>query len=496
MAGVTDTTYPIPLELLGEIFAQFLPVFMDQAGRAQLTKLCLVSKRWNDAARQTPTLWSSLRIILGLTASYPFQNVLTWFNRSGVAPKSLTIFVVPHYVPCVTPDKCRLTGTGLLPFLEEGLSFKCLRIISKGGRCYRNLLEAVPNRRKWDNLKAASFKLTGEVPLDSSNFLSSMPQSLTSFELHLPNHPVAQYDRDYPTNLTSFQIPPGLLNSLTSFSFRCNWEASPIILTTMQHCTNVITLTLNLEDGLLQCDDSDPFIRSLSRNGLLLPKLQTLYLRQSQPSEAAKLFKYLKAPNIHDIDVSFEGDETDLELQQYHNGTFVKVDDEDPYFDCPRVSDGDAEILEVDESFGQALGVFMGRSGSSLRSLRLHYASITRAALSTMLAPLGPLTHLVLDEFDLDDDCFKDIRVSSVLPNLRVLELLNLPTEYTLEHVDAFMGGDEGDQGVTLKATRRDPELCCPMHSQRKPQEATEIAPTPFIGVRKKGHFLIARYDD
>jgi hypothetical protein len=76
VTGVTDTTHPIPLEILGEIFAQFLPVVMDQAGRAELTKLCLVSKRWNDAAQRTPTFWSSLRIILGSTTSYPFQNVI------------------------------------------------------------------------------------------------------------------------------------------------------------------------------------------------------------------------------------------------------------------------------------------------------------------------------------------------------------------------------------------------------------------------------------
>jgi hypothetical protein len=45
--------------------------------------------------------------------------------------------------------------------------------------------------------------------------------------------------------------------------------------------------------------------------------------------------------------------------------------------------------------------------------------------------------------------------------------------------VDAFMGRDEGDQSVTLKATHLDPGLCCPMHSRREPQKATDIAPTP-----------------
>jgi hypothetical protein len=240
-----------------------------------------------------------------------------------------------------------------------------------------------------------------------------------------------------------------------------------------------LTLKVDSDDGRMQWANSDPFIQSLSRNGLLLPKLQTLRLRQCEPSDTAKLFSLLKAPNIHSIDVSFEGYETDLEHQEFYEGHPGWGTYEDPYFSCPRIEYGDVDIQEVNGSFGEALGVFMCRSGSSLRYLRLHYATITAPALSTMLASLNPLTHLVLDEFDLAGDCFKGTRVSSVLPNLRVLELLNLPTEYTLEYVDAFMGWDEGDQSVTLKATHLDPGLCCPMHSRREPQKATDIAPTP-----------------
>ncbi|KAJ2929453.1 hypothetical protein H1R20_g7646, partial [Candolleomyces eurysporus] len=244
--------------------------------------------------------------------------------------------------------------------------------------------------------------------------------------------------------MASFRIPPKLLRSLTSFSFHCDWERDPIFLTTIQHCLNVDTLALDLEDGRVQYSDSD---------------------LQCKPSEAGILFKFLRAPNIHHIDVSFERHETDLERQQYLDCTFVKAGDEDPYFECPRVSNGLPPIEEVDESFGRALGVFMDRSGSSqstLRSLRLHYASIKAPTFSRMLERLDSLTHLTLDEFDLDGDCFKDTRVSSVLPNLQVLELLNLPPEYNLEHVDAFMG-EEGDRSATLKATYRDPDLCCPM---------------------------------
>ncbi|RXW24095.1 hypothetical protein EST38_g1766 [Candolleomyces aberdarensis] len=499
VTGITDTTHHIPLEIIGEIFAQFLPPIMDNAGRGELTKLCLVSKRWNDAARRSPTLWDNLRITLGYVASYPFQNVIEWLSRAGVAPKTLTIFVLPHYMQCEAPKQCRLTGSGLLRLLEEVPVLKQLRITSTSGRCYRNLLQSIKNRDFWDSLGSLSFAVTGEVPLDASNFLSlGMPQSLTAFELHLPGHLLTLLNRDYPTNLTSFQIPPKLLSSLTSFSFRCNWEASPIILTTLQHCINVTTLTLNLEDGRLQCDDSDPFITSLSPNGLLLPKLQTLRLRQWKPSEATNLFSLLKAPSIHHVDVSFERYEADFDHDQYLDCTYIKAYDEDPYFDCSRISDGDPVIYEVDESFGQALGVFMGRSGSSqptLRSLRLHYAAIKTPALSRLLEPLDSLAHLTLDEFDLDDDCFKDSCVASVLPNLKVLELLRLPTEYSLEHADAFTGGEKV-RSVTLKATHRDTELCCPLHSRRKPQEAQEdIDPSLTIpGSRKMGEFRMAPY--
>ncbi|KAJ2913838.1 hypothetical protein MD484_g6577, partial [Candolleomyces efflorescens] len=349
----------------------------------------------------------------------------------------------------------------------------------ENGRCCHNLFKSLPDRRLWDNLTAASFMILGHIELRSMDFLSLCTPQLTSFELHLPSIRTAAYDRDWPTTATSFKIPPTLLRSLTSFSFRCNWEATPIIPITLQHCVNVTTLTLNVnsDEGRMQWADSDPFIKSLSRNGLLLPKLQRLRIRQCEPSDAAKLFNLLNAPNIHDIDISFEGYETDLEHQDYENDDPCWIPKKKPYFNCPRIHYGDVGYYEVEESFGEALGVFMGRSGSSLRSLRLHYATITGAALSTMLLHLNPLTHLVLDEFNLDSDCFKDAHVSSVLPNLQMLELLNLPTEYTLERVEEFVRGDEEDKGLTLRMTHIDPDVCCPTHSQRMPPEAADIAP-------------------
>jgi hypothetical protein len=316
-----------------------------------------------------------------------------------------------------------------------------------------------------------SFASIVEVPLDASNFLSlSMPQSLTAFELHLPTEELMESVAIYPTNTISFQIPPKLLRSLTSFSLRCDWNASPIILATLQHCISATALTLNLEDGQLCVDDSDPLIEPIIRSGLLLPQLRTLRLRQCRPSAAAKLLNLLKAPNSHHVDISFEREEVDLEREKYLDCAYGQSN-VDPYFKCRRISNED-EIRKVDLSFAKAVGVFMGRSGShpsNLRSLRLHYASIKAPVLSKLMESLDSLTHLILDELDLDDGCFKDSRASSVLPNLEVLELLGLPREYDLEHVDKFMLGEEGDQGATLKTTYRDPELCCPVHSHRRP---------------------------
>ncbi|KAF6748471.1 hypothetical protein DFP72DRAFT_1015076, partial [Ephemerocybe angulata] len=83
----------VPLEVLGEIFANAVPSVLDEGARNTLLDLCLVCKNWREAALHYPRLWSGVALKskqLNI-ATFDGDAVMLWLNRAGGVPKTLTI---------------------------------------------------------------------------------------------------------------------------------------------------------------------------------------------------------------------------------------------------------------------------------------------------------------------------------------------------------------------------------------------------------------------
>ncbi|RXW17808.1 hypothetical protein EST38_g8049 [Candolleomyces aberdarensis] len=420
----------IPFEMLGEIFAHVIPSTLDKAGRKELIDLCLVCRMWCDAAKLTNRLWAGLRVELCSFELYPWSDISKWFKKSGDYPRTLAIKVKTEHFPCRSIENCILAASGLPEFLAQGLPISNLILSSTNAACFRQTILGIKSHqtqdgklRPWDTLSSLSISISQEWMLDLPNFLSiDIPRSLTSLTLNPPtwdslvilNHGWAAPE-DSP-------LPPQLLQQLTAFHIRCNWGGT-FIFTTLQHCTKVQTLTIDLRDTELDWDEDQVFMQTIIHKRLFLPNLRTLRLRQAIPSAVTQIFKIFKAPRLVNLDISFEWFENDEVPNSY----------------------------DLEESFGDILWDCLDHGRQPvLRTLRLHYVHMSPQAFARTLYRLDSLTRLTLDHVDFDDyNATQELermwaqeyvpgnprsRVWGALPNIRVLELLDLHKTFHLEN--------------------------------------------------------------
>ncbi|KAJ7138870.1 hypothetical protein C8R46DRAFT_1136422 [Mycena filopes] len=90
--------YPVltlPNEVVSEIFLQTLPEFPSLGGRASPLYLGHICQRWRDIALSTPSLWSTMKIVLlppGFREPQRYLNLLEmWLARSRDCPLSISL---------------------------------------------------------------------------------------------------------------------------------------------------------------------------------------------------------------------------------------------------------------------------------------------------------------------------------------------------------------------------------------------------------------------
>jgi hypothetical protein len=242
----------IPAEVLGEIFKSVLPLILNAEGRKQLVTLCLVCKPWCHAARLTRRLWSSLEIETEKDISY--SKAISWFLRSGNVPRVLKINTGLGD-DCEEVIDCELDRTELAKLLTDGPILDSLSLRCSSSRCFENLVEGIEgieslpessNPRPWDSIRSLTLDLDEEwkdTPVPESGVLTRIPKSVTALQLFLPSVDQAQW-RESNFRGGELHIPPSLFESLVSFTIGCDWEQTTI-LSILQHCTNVETLTIN-----------------------------------------------------------------------------------------------------------------------------------------------------------------------------------------------------------------------------------------------------------
>ncbi|RXW23502.1 hypothetical protein EST38_g2339 [Candolleomyces aberdarensis] len=227
---------------------------------------------------------------------------------------------------------------------------------------------------------------------------------VTSLDLSLPE---AARIETIDGSLPSLFIPNAVLAHLKTFTLKCDWEGNNI-LTTLQSCTNLENLTLDFDsdDGVMF--DEDEFNQALSKDGLVLPKLRTLRFRHVLEEQVCEFLDLLNAPELEELDI------------------------------CGRYWD-DSEKYDARNWDGHILAATK-RGGCTLRRLRIHFVTFENKELYNLLSNLPSLERLCLENVTFDLTIFRSLKSGECLPNLEVLELLDLPTsevgnlEYSLLH--------------------------------------------------------------
>ncbi|KAJ2926633.1 hypothetical protein H1R20_g10463, partial [Candolleomyces eurysporus] len=413
----------IPLEVLGEIFSFTLPVIQDEDFQRALINLCLVCRRWRDAAFAVPQFWTHLLLDLGRT-SIRYDDAQLWLSLSGNLPASLTIKAAYHDDCSIGQEGCELANDALVKLLMEGPPLDHISLHCTSSNCFRKLvamikLQPLEKRRSWDlirSLELVVHREWREYFQPGENIFVNVPP-VTSFSLHLPSRDSAFPDFDEEDQaVESLRIPESLLTRLKTFELGCDWDGS-LILSILNSCTNVEVLTLDSQMTCLDYLETELY-RQANEVGIALPNVRTLRLRHLHPG-SADFLPLIKTPSLVELDISFKTYEKDPTAFMYRYSS--------------------------DNSFSGFFLDFLDKSRipEGLRRLRIHSVIMSNEELQTSFACITSLTHLTLDDVDfkpnLLDALGKNPEDYIYLPNLDTLELLHLDADFPVKNVYDFV---------------------------------------------------------
>ncbi|RXW23647.1 hypothetical protein EST38_g2199 [Candolleomyces aberdarensis] len=404
----------IPAEIWGQIFRLFFQKkFSDKSDRNQLVALQSVCKTWREAARLEHRLWSGLEIDLSrLVKTSSVEKIEQWLDRSGSVPRSLKACLTNHD-DCAEQDApCRVHNPALAALLVKGGPLYELSLSYKDTQCFQVLLDSLktvdapPTNRPWDSLKSLTCIFGSrwtESPDPSKSIFMSLPPNITSFKLELPYKGFA-FPEESDSAAIPLNIPRKFLEQLTSFSLSSDWEGLKWLECTLPFCTNVEELSIDFNFDDWSYDRNESGVQQRFRSGFLLPKVRTLSL-QNVYSPSLDILSFLKTPQLVDLGIEAGGGEN---------------------MDC---------------KFAELVLEFIKRSNceASMRRLRLCRVQLDAEQLAGTLRGLPFLTHLTLDGvvLPLEDrygntfDILNTQAVPLILPQLEVLELLNLDFQFS-----------------------------------------------------------------
>ncbi|TEB40202.1 hypothetical protein FA13DRAFT_1704258 [Coprinellus micaceus] len=124
------------------------------------------------------------------------------------------------------------------------------------------------------------------------------------------NIPAETFSHLFPSSIRSLQLDLPWVNNIyfDSLDLGAQHITNHVqIFRMLQYCTNVETLEINTGGGFFKWDPQDPFVRTITQNGLLLPKLKTIRLLDVD-TVSMKRLKFLKMPNVSLVGLWFGDD--------------------------------------------------------------------------------------------------------------------------------------------------------------------------------------------
>ncbi|KAJ2932789.1 hypothetical protein H1R20_g4304, partial [Candolleomyces eurysporus] len=498
---------PLPIELLGDIFAiviarlhfqldnlELASSYYGGAGvrenvsraRSKLIQLCLVCRAWRDAVYATPYLWSRLDLYW---PSLDFDKVVRWFGLARGHPKSL--YISPTYLYGFKEHQFDT----LAKLLDQGPLLEHLELdmingtsqLGEGGRLYQKMITklkypkvyAMKGKRPWDLLTSFSIRID-DANVSSDSDVVIPFRHLTTLHLALDTLPAVYHwlpwDGESEDSLElrapNPLSPDPLLGGLTRLTItQCNWTVS-VLLALLRWCTKVESLTIGYASRDEDNDEEEPslnFLSELADKGVSLPELKVLRLRNVDRNQkhAYSVLRFLSTPNLEELDMGFatvegsaEDGGDDIEDPEYIFPDCVQLEKVVESF-AQRIAKEDEvaqakakrELELSKSSSGQSGETILQPEASPFRRLRLHNLYISSKSLATILLALPSSTsNLALDSVYSESTLFKQLQdplkyVSPtaprplhghLLPNLQVLELLNIRREYT--HIPDIYG--------------------------------------------------------
>ncbi|KAF6741737.1 hypothetical protein DFP72DRAFT_239953 [Ephemerocybe angulata] len=424
----------VPLEVLGEIFANAVPSVLDEGARNTLLDLCLVCKNWREAALHYPRLWSGvvLKSKQLNIATFDGDAVMLWLNRAGGVPKTLRI-----QASCVDGDchkgrdskDCQLANPALASMLAaipnlDTLSLECYFV-----DCLQHLIRSMGRLKlgyTWMTLPVRSLSLKF-----TEQWVVSREYCGAAYTLKVP--PVASLSVSLPRHFQSIQrrskeqpiqiISPGTFKHIRTFFISTDWSLE-CLLETLKQCVNVETLTLDLHNGSGFTFDG-PIRDSHRRSGIHLPKLRTLHLVNHATSKSW-ILEILRTPVLANLDISF--------TTNYRRPAKVRQDQ--------------LSAAEI-----KAWGACLKQYSKTLRTLRIHDIEVGRScSLSNLFtAPFPSLIRLTIDRVEKDSLFFYNLRTPPKkngrwFPRLETLEVLEAPANFDAEGPISFVAGKTTDR--------------------------------------------------
>lgn len=312
--GALSPIRRIPPEVLGEIFRYVLPSVEDAGSEGVVVELGLVCKGWREATFGVHHFWSHLTVreLVGR-----HDETVAWLSRSGTLPRTLRLRWAwggsPH--KC-SKGSCRFSSVEAVKLLGSGPEIQHLLLECQRPRCLQQLLDLLdevgprPPNRTWDKIQSLDLifgdddeywrrnqgPTAAESPEPPSVF-SRLPP-INSLTLSLPCVDAAFFQASQ-SRFGTLDIPQALLDRLTFFKFRCNWDGNHI-LDILRHCPNLETLVF------------DTRYRNWRPRGLpmvgmeriLLPKLRRLRLDHDG---MFNLLNCVSAPGLETLELRGDG---------------------------------------------------------------------------------------------------------------------------------------------------------------------------------------------
>ncbi|KAJ3534339.1 hypothetical protein NMY22_g6973 [Coprinellus aureogranulatus] len=436
----------IPLEVVGEIFALVLGEHLQtpsNEGMQQLNHLCLVSRRWREAALATARLWSSLVLVKQFTPEKCSQAE-QWLGRSKSLPKTLVIDAFGSWnsfssLLCRDPKTCALVKEPLVRLLTEGHGpLRHLSITCERSLCLENLQRLLISRpytqacRPWDTI--SSFKLEtieewnhyeetdGIEGHANSDYpiLQNLPITVTRLNLSIAE--LDGFEGLDEDTLYRLKFPEPFLDRLTHFTFACALKSSTII-GILASCRRVQALCLDLE--FVPWSEPDETKLKLDDEAHVLPDLRHLRIVNCH-LDATQYLRALAAPRLQTLAIST-------------GFVFGKKEFENP------------------GSCIGCIGNFLDRSQChlTLSHFRLDGAQVSN--LYSVLMRIPALIHLVMTcigDFSLEPfDSLAELDPNGrALPALTFLALLGVPDLLSLDTLHAWLERKRGNGTRVVEA--------------------------------------------